>query len=185
MVLPAGLSHCQGAWWTCLLKSEAASIGEALSMKIVEREVDRSLRQPVSVRAAMGVIVTTTVVTVVVGGIVIRLLDPKDYPNIFVGMWWALQTVTTVGYGDVTPKTPFGRLVGAAIMVEAIAFLTVITAAVTSSFVERVRLRYRAEELAEEAVSEQRIEAKLAAIADRLDGIEQALNDLRRRLDVP
>lgn len=152
-------------------------------MKIVEREVDRSLKQPVSVRAAMGVIVTTTVITVVAGGIVIRLLDPKDYSNIFVGMWWALQTVTTVGYGDVTPKTPFGRIVGAVIMVEAIAFLTVITAAVTSSFVERVRLKYRAEDLANEAASEQRIEARLAVIADRLDRIEQTLDDLRRGID--
>jgi len=152
-------------------------------MKIVEREVDRSLKQPVSVRAAMGVIVTTTVITVVAGGIVIRLLDPKDYSNIFVGMWWALQTVTTVGYGDVTPKTPFGRIVGAVIMVEAIAFLTVITAAVTSSFVERVRLKHRAEDLANEAVSEQRIEARLAVIADRLDRIEQTLDDLRRGID--
>src|SRR5688572_12551992 len=131
-----------------------------MSMRIVEREVDRSLKQPVSVRAAMGVIVAATMVTVVAGGILIRLLDPKDYSNIFVGMWWALQTVTTVGYGDVTPKTPFGRIVGAVIMVEAIAFLTVITAAVTSSFVERVRLKYRAEELAMEAAGEQRIDAR-------------------------
>ncbi|MGE0545369.1 MAG: potassium channel family protein [Dehalococcoidia bacterium] len=150
-------------------------------MRIVEREVDRSLKQPVSVRAAMGVIVVATVVTVVIGGILIRLLDPKDYPNIFVGMWWALQTVTTVGYGDVTPKTPFGRIVGAVIMVEAIAFLTVITAAVTSSFVERVRLKYRAQELAEEAAGDQRIEARLKVIADRLDSIEQTLEDLRRQ----
>jgi voltage-gated potassium channel Kch len=152
-----------------------------MSMRIVEREVDRSLKQPVSVRAAMGVIVAATMVTVVAGGILIRLLDPKDYSNIFVGMWWALQTVTTVGYGDVTPKTPFGRIVGAVIMVEAIAFLTVITAAVTSSFVERVRLKYRAEELAIEAAGEQRIEARLTVIADRLESIEQTLEDLRRQ----
>ena len=152
-------------------------------MRIVEREVDRSLRQPVSVRAAISVLVTSTAITVVTGGILIRLLDPKDYPNIFVGMWWALQTVTTVGYGDVTPKTPFGRIVGAVIMVEAIAFLTVITAAVTSSFVERVRLKYRAEELAQEAAGEQRLEAKIALIDDRLERIEQILDDLRRRMN--
>jgi voltage-gated potassium channel Kch len=154
-----------------------------MSMRIIEHEVDRSLKQPVSVRAAMGVIVTATAVTVVFGGVLIRLFDPKDYPNIFVGMWWALQTVTTVGYGDVTPKTPFGRIVGAVIMVEAIAFLTVITAAVTSSFVERVRLKYRAEELAMEVAADQRIEAKLATIVDRLDSIEQTLDDLRREIN--
>jgi voltage-gated potassium channel Kch len=151
---------------------------------MIEREVDRSLKQPVSVRAAMSVIVMATVVTVVAGGILIRLLDPKDYSNIFVGMWWALQTVTTVGYGDVTPTTPLGRIVGAVIMVEAIAFLTVITAAVTSSFVERVRLKYRAQELAEDAAGELRLEARLAAIERHLERIEQAVDEIRARTNV-
>ena len=35
-----------------------------------------------------------------------RLLDPSEYPSIGRGLWWAIQTVTTVGYGDVTPDTP-------------------------------------------------------------------------------
>jgi len=152
-------------------------------MKMIEREVDRSLRKPVSVRGAMSVIVTATLVTVVAGGILIRLLDPKDFSNMFVGMWWALQTVTTVGYGDVTPTTPLGRIVGAVIMVEAIAFLTVITAAVTSSFVERVRMKYRALELADEAAEEQRLEVKLAVIVSHLESIEQSLDQLRERVN--
>ena len=42
-----------------------------------------------------------------------RVLDHKEYPNIFIGMWWAIQTVTTVGYGDVTPKAVAGRIVAA------------------------------------------------------------------------
>ena len=37
-------------------------------------------------------------------GILMRVLDHREYPNIFIGMWWAIQTVTTVGYGDVTPR---------------------------------------------------------------------------------
>jgi voltage-gated potassium channel len=46
---------------------------------------------------------------VIVGGILMRVLDHDEYSNIWVGMWWALQTVTTVGYGDVTPQhTPEG-----------------------------------------------------------------------------
>jgi voltage-gated potassium channel Kch len=148
-------------------------------MRIVERQVSRSLRQPVSVRNAMGVIVTATVVTVVGAGVLIRLLDPKEFPNIGIGIWWALQTVTTVGYGDVTPKSPLGRVVGAVIMVESIAFLTVITAAVTSSFVERVREKYRAQEAAEDAAGVQRLEARLAMIIGRLEGIERALDEIR------
>jgi voltage-gated potassium channel len=50
-------------------------------------------------------------------------------------MWWALQTVTTVGYGDVTPKHVSGRIVAAFVMLEGIAALTIIIAAITSTFV--------------------------------------------------
>jgi voltage-gated potassium channel len=61
------------------------------------------------VRTAARVIVTATGAVVIVGGILMRVLDHDEYSNIWVGMWWALQTVTTVGYGDVTPQhTPDG-----------------------------------------------------------------------------
>src|SRR5262249_14543784 len=156
---------------------------EVMPMRIIERRIDQSLKQPVSVRNAMGVIAVATLVTVIGAGFLIRLLDPKDFPNAGVGMWWALQTVTTVGYGDVTPTTVFGRIVGAVIMIEGIAFLTVITAAVTSSLVQRGRRRHRAQEAAEEAAGEQRLEARLALIAGHLEGIERALDEIRGQIN--
>ena len=78
---------------------------------LVERRMSRFLREPPSVRTAASVIVTATTVVVVGGGALMRVLDPDEYSNIWVGMWWALQTVTTVGYGDVTPHNPSGRIV--------------------------------------------------------------------------
>ena len=65
----------------------------------------RFLREPPSVRTAASVIVVATAVVVIGSGVLMRVLDHSEYPNIWVGMWWALQTVTTVGYGDVTPET--------------------------------------------------------------------------------
>ena len=74
---------------------------------------------------------------VVVGsGIVFRLVDHEEYHSIWAAMWLALQTITTVGYGDVAPKD--GReLVAALLMLNGIAFLAIVTAAITSTFVAR------------------------------------------------
>jgi voltage-gated potassium channel Kch len=117
------------------------------------------------------VIVTTTAAVVVLGGVLMRVLDHEEYPNIWVGMWWALQTVTTVGYGDVTPRNPSGRIIAAAVMLEGIAFVTIAVAAITSVFVSRAaRERGIAEDQAEE-----RIEAKVDRIDQRLARLEQLL----------
>ncbi|MGQ9688348.1 MAG: potassium channel family protein [Desulfobaccales bacterium] len=59
------------------------------------------------------------------------------------GLWWALVTVTTVGYGDITPKTVAGRLVGAALMVGGLVSFSLVTATVASIFIERKFRRER------------------------------------------
>ena len=140
--------------------------------------MSRFLREPVSVRGAAGTIVTATVVVVAVSGALMRLLDHREYPNVFRGMWWALQTVTTVGYGDVTPQDKIGRLVASVVMFEGIALLAIVTAAVTSSFVERAQ---RARQAAEASAAEDeaaRLDARFDDLADRLDRVEAMLRTL-------
>jgi voltage-gated potassium channel len=140
--------------------------------------MSRILREPPSVRTATGVIVSATAIVVVGGGLLMWVLDHDEYPNIWVGMWWALQTVTTVGYGDVTPRNTSGRIIASFVMLEGIAFLTIIIAAITSTFVARAtEEREEAEEAGEER-AEQRIEAKLDELTVRLDRLETQLSRL-------
>jgi voltage-gated potassium channel Kch len=144
-------------------------------LNVIERRMTRFLREPPSVRTAAGVIVTATTVVVVAGGVLMRLLDHAEYSNVWVGMWWALQTVTTVGYGDVTPKNPSGRIVAILVMLQGIAFLAITTAAITSTFVARASKERERAQAADEDDAEVRIEARLLSIDQRLDRVEKML----------
>src|SRR5262245_5421749 len=136
----------------------------------IERRLDRFMREPVSVRNAAGVIVVVTAFIVVGAGILITLIDSEEYPSLETGLWWALQTVTTVGYGDVAPSNLTGRLVGALVMLEGIAFIAIVTAAITSMFVARATRDYDAA----------RRETELS---DR-ELMEKRFDDLERKLDM-
>ena len=144
-------------------------------MNVVERRFEAFMRTPPSVRKAMAVIVSATLVSVFAGGFAMTLLDPEEFPELGTGLWWAVQTVTTVGYGDVTPENTIGRVVGAVFMLEAIAFVAIVKAAITSSFVERAQRERAAEDDAADATDLARLTARLSEIAARLAGIERAL----------
>jgi voltage-gated potassium channel len=140
----------------------------------------RFLRDPVSTRGAAATIVTATFVVVVASGILMRLLDHREYPNIFRGMWWAVQTVTTVGYGDVTPRDKIGRIVATGVMLEGIALLAIVTAAVTSTFVERAREARQETEDVQAREEKAQTDARFDDLATRLERIETTLNSLTK-----
>ena len=147
---------------------------------LIERQMARFLRKPVSVRGAASVIVTSTAVIVLGSGALMRVLDHREYPNVFIGMWWAIQTVTTVGYGDVTPKAVAGRIVAAIVMLEGIAFVAIVTAAVTSTFVARATKQYDAAAAEADEKRDAQIDSSLAEINQRLDQVETLLRSLAK-----
>jgi voltage-gated potassium channel len=138
----------------------------------IERRMSHFLREPVSVRNAANVIVTATAVVVVAGGVLMRVFDHKEYPTIGKGLWWAMQTVTTVGYGDVTPAHTSGRIIASVLMLWGIAFLAILVAAITSTFVARA-----AKEQADKAGESDPHTDRLDDLGSRLERIEKLLLD--------
>ncbi len=59
--------------------------------------------------------------------------DVKSYSD---GLWWALVTITTVGYGDITPLTSLGRLVASALMFLGLGLIASLTAVVSVKFIQ-------------------------------------------------
>src|SRR3954463_6498715 len=98
----------------------------------LERQMQRRGLRP---RYAAYVIVAFWAVGVVVFGVVERLVDPKTFDNVWLGMWWAIQTVTTVGYGDVVPESTAGKVIASFLMLGGLSLFAVVTGAITSAFV--------------------------------------------------
>ena len=132
------------------------------------------LGKPLTALRAARIIATVTIAVTVIARVLMRFTDAKQFANIGDGLWWAIQTVTTVGYGDLVPTSVAGRLVAALVMVVGIGFLTVITAAITSTFIETARRRV-------EGATTDALSAKLDQIASRLDGIEEGFANNRGR----
>jgi voltage-gated potassium channel len=128
------------------------------------------LRDSLTARRAAALIAGVTVVVTAAGGILERLLDHQEYPTLGKGLWFSLQTVTTVGYGDATPARAAGRVIAAVVMLTAIGFLAVITASATAALVESGRRRFTGS-------SEADVRQRLDEVNDRLARIEAALGE--------
>jgi len=90
-----------------------------------------------------------------------------------------VQTLTTVGYGDVVPESTAGKLIATVVMLNGIALLTVITAAVTATLIDQVRRR-REPEGNDERPLDPAIVGALDDIRSRLETIEAAVSAIQR-----
>jgi voltage-gated potassium channel len=132
-------------------------------------------RRAVARRRVFPFLVLVTAGLGVLAGFVATLLDPKDFPTFGTGIWWAIVTLGTVGYGDVVPHTAWGRVLGSALIVVGVTFIAFLIAIVTSYFVQMdEQERTRREREQRESELNEAIEA-LHRIERRLDALEARL----------
>jgi voltage-gated potassium channel len=107
-----------------------------------------------------------------VGAVLIRVADKHNFPSLGLAFWWALQTVTTVGYGDVVPTTTAGRIVGSVEMMLGISLISLLTATVTSTVIQRGETVAKEEDRAQLERTSKTILAAIAQIDERLARVE-------------
>ncbi len=118
-----------------------------------------------------------TVTGVILAGAAQRTVAAGEFTTFWDGIWWAVVTVTTVGYGDLYPKSVPGRLIGMVLMFVGIAFLSLLTAAIASRFVQEER----SEEHDELMETLRRIEADVADLKSRASSARCAVATPRVR----
>jgi voltage-gated potassium channel len=106
----------------------------------------------------------TTMVLILAGGAALELVEPKTVQGGFLnGIWWAIVTASTVGYGDIAPATFWGRLIAVILMFSGIGLISTFSASITSYFVGQQEM---------EGVKEMR---------ERLERMERLLEELAER----
>jgi voltage-gated potassium channel len=134
----------------------------------LERRLDRLIERAVNPRKAAVVIAGVTTAITILAGWLMTLLDHEGFPTLGSGMWWAVQTVTTVGYGDHVPESAIGQFLAAGVMLLGIGFITVITASITGAFVARSRREQHLEKGPDTAESIQEIIRRLERIEESI-----------------
>ena len=136
---------------------------------------EKRMGHAVANRRIFPYLLGVTLAGYLIAGFAMTLLDRKDFPSYGIALWWAVQTLSTVGYGDVVPHNTWGRIVASVLILLGVTFLSFLTAVVTSLFVSADRdtaneeeRRQRADDLAEAMASLRRIEHRLADIEAKL-----------------
>lgn len=129
-------------------------------------------RAGASLRGRVGLYVGTTLTLVLFVGSLTMLKVERDAPGANIrtfggAVWWAVETITTVGYGDRYPVTGMGRLVAVGMMIAGVALLGLVTASIASWLLDKVRQSVAAEQTATRRDVER--------IMGRLDDIERRL----------
>jgi voltage-gated potassium channel len=136
-------------------------------------------QRAVASRRVFPYLALVTLALGLLGGFLVTLVDKRDFPTFGDGVWWAIVTLGTVGYGDIVPHTAWGRVVGSLVIVFGVTFIAFLTATVTSAFVSAQEQEARERELEREERSEAELRELVRSVKTQLDAIESKLDGRR------
>lgn len=118
-----------------------------------------------------------TILLIILSGIAFSWVEYQgiSIQGIFQGMWWAITTVTTVGYGDISPRSYMGRILAVAVMIIGIAFVSILTANIASYFVEKDKNKEYEDQKGNKKDEEQLIIEKIEELSKKIDEINRRL----------
>jgi voltage-gated potassium channel len=122
----------------------------------------------------LGYTLLIAVAVVVGSGLLVHTLEESDpernIQSIPDGLWWAVTTITTVGYGDRFPITAAGRAVGAVVMILGIGLFGLLAATLASFLVEK-------------DLEKKEVDPQIVEMAERLERIERLLIERQKPSD--
>ena len=113
----------------------------------------------------------TWLIAIIAFGVAEHLIEPDTFDTVWLGMWWATQTVTTVGYGDVVPDQATGQLMATVLMIGGLSLFAVVTGLITSAFIARADSDRRADD-------EDRLMTKLDGISSEVEALKAEVSRL-------
>ena len=121
-------------------------------------------------RNELGATVIASIIVIVMAGVMMSALDP-GIGSPADGIWWAWVTITTVGYGDIVPETPVGKIVASVIMLLGLGLFAMLTASFAAFF-----LRRKEDQIIS---SEHSVHKRLTLIEHKLSQIDNKLDHLQ------
>jgi voltage-gated potassium channel len=129
-------------------------------------------------RRVFPALAALTALLAVGAGFLVTVIDHRDFHTFGDGIWWAIVTLGTVGYGDIVPHSAWGRVVGSLVIVVGVTFISVLTATVTSFFVSAEQETQTAKSVETREASEEETRALLRLLIERVGVIEERLAHL-------
>lgn len=133
-------------------------------------------------RQSISALLFVLLLTVTISGSLMFMIENERQPEVFtsipVAMWWAIETLTTVGYGDIVPMTAAGRVIGGLVSIVGIGTLALFSGLITVGFLDQLR-NYREQHAKPHVV----IADKSIAIVQNFAGAE--VKDVRDGAPMP